>query len=63
MIHEPPMIGLTVLLAIPGFAGWITPAFLYKKGKVKKRAEMQPYLEQKFEELHQICQKGNSLLH
>ena len=61
--HHPPMIGLTVLLAIPGFAGWIAPAFLYKKIKTKKRRKMQPYLEQKFEELHQICQKGNSLLH
>lgn len=60
--HQPPMIGLSILLAIPGFAGWIAPVFLYKKVKAKKRRKMQPYLEQKFEELHRICQKGNSLL-
>lgn len=60
--HQPQMTGFTILLAVPGFIGWISPAFFYKRIKNKKRREIQPYLEQKFEELHQICEKGKNLL-
>ncbi len=28
--HQPPMVALMVVLAVPGFAGWIAPWFLYR---------------------------------
>lgn len=34
-VHEPPVIWLCVLLAVPGFTGWIIPWFLYRRIRKK----------------------------
>lgn len=60
--HEPPVIWLCVLLAIPGFAGWILPYFLYRYVEGKQKEKLQPMIEDKQEEIFQICEKGHSLL-
>lgn len=60
---DPPVIWLMVLLAVPGFAGWILPYFFYKRIKKKKTEEIQPLIEEKYEEIYQICEKGNALLY
>lgn len=62
IVHIPPIIWLCVLLAVPGFIGWIIPYFVYQgiyKDKVKK---LQPLIEEKYEEIYLICEKGHSLL-
>ena len=51
-----------VLLAIPGFGGWIAPYFLYRTAMDKKARQVQPFIEAKLEEIYQICEKGHSLL-
>lgn len=59
---EPPIIFLCVLLAIPGFLGWILPYFIYKR-VIEHRAEtITPIVEQKLDEMYEICEKGNRLL-
>lgn len=60
--HEPPIIWLCVLLAIPGFAGWILPYFIYQRMVKKQTEKLQPLIEQKQEEIYQVCEKGHSLL-
>lgn len=62
VVHEPPVIWLCVLLAIPGFIGWIAPYFLYRHKAEEKRKALQPLIEKKFEEIYTICEKGHSLL-
>lgn len=57
-----PKIFLCVVLAIPGFIGWITPYFLYKYVLNKREKSISPLIEQKKDELHSICEKGVSLL-
>lgn len=59
---EPPVIWLCILLAIPAFAGWILPYFVYKKVKEKKTKKVTPYIEEKYEEIYELCEKGHSLL-
>lgn len=62
VVHVPPIIWLCVLLAIPGFIGWILPYFVYQgiyKEQVKK---LQPLIEEKYEEIYKVCEKGHSLL-
>lgn len=60
--HVPPMIVLCIALAIPGFLGWILPILIYKY-MVKKRTEkIIPMIEQKYDEIHEICEKGSRLL-
>lgn len=62
VVHEPPIIWLCVLLAIPGFAGWILPYFVYRKILEKKTEKLQPLVDQKLEEIYEVCEKGHSLL-
>lgn len=58
----PPIIWLCVLLAIPAFAGWILPYFCFRS-MVSKRVEVvAPLIEDKYDEIYEICKKGNRLL-
>lgn len=63
VVAEPPIIWLTILLAIPGFAGWITPYFAYRALVRRKTAEIEPLIEQKYDEIYELCEKGSHLLH
>lgn len=58
---NPPIIWLCILLAIPGFIGWILPHFLYKKLSAKKAEEIAPLIEEKFDEIYQLCERGTAL--
>lgn len=60
--HNPPMILLCILLAIPAFAGWAAPIFLYRHLIQKRVDEVSPLIEQKYDQIYEICKKGNSLM-
>ncbi|MDD2959966.1 MAG: hypothetical protein PHR92_15855 [Lachnospiraceae bacterium] len=60
--HEPPRILLCIVLAIPGFAGWALPYFAYRKIVLKKSRELDPLIEEKRDEIYEICEKGHNLL-
>lgn len=60
--HEPPVIWLCVLLAIPGFIGWIFPYFVYRKVVKRQTERVEPLIEQKMDEIYEVCEKGHSLL-
>lgn len=62
VVHEPPIVWLCILLAIPGFIGWILPYYVYKQVARKKTQKIQPLIEAKYEEIYQVCEKGHSLL-
>lgn len=62
IVHEPPVVWLCILLAIPGFAGWIVPYFLYEKIRRKNTQKIQLLIEAKYEEIYEICEKGHALL-
>lgn len=60
--HEPPIIWLCILLAIPGFLGWILPYFLYRGIQERQIQKLQPLIETKQDEIYELCEKGHSLL-
>lgn len=60
--HEPPMILLCILLAVPGLIGWALPYFLYRRIAASQIKKIQPLIEAKQEEIYTICEKGHSLL-
>ena len=60
---QPPHYILCTLLAIPGFLGWIFPYFLYKKIVAKQTEKITPLIEAKYDEIYEICEKGNKLLY
>ena len=59
---QPPQILLCIILAIPGFLGWILPYFLYKAGVRKQTEKITPPIKEKYDEIYEICEKGNKLL-
>lgn len=60
---QPPQYILCILLAIPGFSGWIFPYFLYKKIAEKQTEKIIPLIEEKYDEIYEICERGNKLLY
>ena len=57
-----PNIVLCIILALPGFVGWILPYFLYKQYYAKKSAQLAPLIDNKYDEIYEICERANSLL-
>ena len=59
---DPPIVWLCVVLAIPAFAGWALPVWIHKRVKSDKTRKVTPYIEAKYDEIYEICEKGHSLL-
>ena len=62
-VAKPPHIVLSIILALPGFAGWIAPPFLHKKILQKQTEKVTPLIEEKYDEIYEICEKGSKLLY
>jgi len=58
----PPKILLCIVLAIPGFIGWALPYFVYKRMLRQREEKIAPLIEQKYDEIYEICEKGSKLL-
>ena len=56
------MIPLMVILAIPGFIGWFLSYILYKKIMAKKSSAVMPLVENQYDALYAVCEKGHALL-
>ncbi len=63
VVADPPQILLCIILAIPAFIGWIMPYFMYKKMVAAKTKKIIPMIEAKYEEMYELCEKGNKLLY
>lgn len=59
---DPPRIILCIILAIPGFLGWAAPWFLYRSGVRRETEKINPLIEEKYDEIYEICERGNRLL-
>lgn len=60
--NEPPIIWLCILLAIPGFLGWILPYFVFGAIVRKRTGKITPLIEDKYNEIYEICEKGSRIL-
>ncbi len=56
------MVALCVILAIPGFAGWVLPYLSYRNILRKKTAEVTLLIDKKYDEIYEVCEKANGLL-
>lgn len=59
---EPPRYLAMILLAVPAFAGWILAPLLYRFQFQRQHRKLQPFIDAKYEEIYQLCEKGHSLL-
>ena len=62
VVHVPPRYGLCAVLAVPGFAGWTLPYFLFQKLSAKRTKVVTELVERKYDEIYEICEQGNKLL-
>ena len=53
---------LCIILAVPAFIGWILPYFLYKSTYSKKATKVSPLIDNKYDEIYEICERANDLL-
>lgn len=53
---------LCIILAIPGFGGWLLPYYLYHSVFEKRSAEIMPLIDKKYDEIYEVCEKANELL-
>ncbi|HJA66875.1 MAG TPA: hypothetical protein H9955_11295 [Candidatus Mediterraneibacter cottocaccae] len=60
---QPPLIILSIILAVPGFFGWLVPYFLYREMAAKQADKIRPLIEKKYDEIYELCEKGSGLLH
>ena len=56
------MLPLMVLLAVPGFAGWVLPYFCYRLLGRRRTAAVAPLIERKYDEAYEVCEKAHGLL-
>ena len=61
--NEPPLVVLCIILGLPGIIGWALPYYLFKHFSKKREATVAPLIEQKYDEIHEICEKGHALTH
>ena len=59
----PPVIWLTVLLAILGFFLWAAAYFCYKPIKKRRIQKAMPLIEAKYDEAYEVCEKAFRLSH
>ncbi len=59
---DRPIIWLTVVLGIPGFALWGGAYFGYKIARQRRTAQVAPLIEAKFDEAYQVCEKAQQIL-
>lgn len=55
------MIVPCIILAVPAFIGWILPYFIYKNIVKKKTAEVTPLIDEKYDEIYDVCEKAHNL--
>lgn len=55
-------IPLCVILAVPGFLGWIAPYLIFRSVSRKRTEVVSPLIEQKYDEIYNVCERANSLL-
>ena len=58
----PPVIWLCILLAVPAFTLWALAPILYPRMVAKRTKVVNELIEQKYDEIYLICEKGSKLL-
>ena len=53
--HQPPLYSLMVLLAVPGFAGWILPLFVHRQVLRRRTEKTRSLLDAQSDQIYPRC--------
>lgn len=56
------LLPLSIILAVPGFSGWIMPYFLHQVLKAKKTKKVTPLINEQYGRIYEVCAKANMLV-
>lgn len=56
------MLVLSIILAIPALVGWVIPYFCFITIRDRKTVEINPLIDNKYDEIYEVCEKANMLL-
>lgn len=56
------LLPLSIVLAIPGFAGWGAAYYVFQRISRQKTQQVTPLIDQKYDEAYSVCQRANDLL-
>ena len=56
------MLPLCIVLAVPGFAGWVLPYLCYVALQKKKTQQVAPLIDRTYDEVYDVCEKASALL-
>ena len=60
--YNAGLLPFSIVLALPGFVGWILPYFCYCNISRKKTEQVSPLIDQKYDEIYEVSEKANGLL-
>lgn len=63
LCRQSPEMKSGILFLVIGILGWIFPVYIYKATLKKDSEKINPYIEEKYEEIMETCKKGNRLLY
>ncbi|MCO7127511.1 hypothetical protein NIE88_17275 [Sporolactobacillus shoreicorticis] len=56
------MLPLSIVMAVPGFAGWILPYFIYQAAKNLKTSKVAPQIDKLYDIIYDLCAKADTFL-
>jgi hypothetical protein len=56
------MLPLMIVLAIPGFLGWLLPYFCYTKIQAKRTESAAPLIDKQYDAVYDLCEQAHALL-
>jgi hypothetical protein len=62
LAYQAGMLPLMVILAIPGFLGWVFPYFCYRGMIARRTAKVSPLIDEQYDALYDVCEKAHALL-
>ena len=60
IIKEHMILG--IMCSLPAFIGWLLPYFLFNSIYTKKTAQLTPLIDQKYDEIYEVCERAHNLL-
>lgn len=56
------LLPLSIVLAVPGLAGWVIPYLLFSKIRRDRSARAAPLIDGKYDEAYAVCERASGLL-
>lgn len=57
------LLSLSIVLAVPGFIGWILPFIIYQVVKGGRTRKIAPLIQKENDAIYEVCAKANAILH